>query len=74
MVISDVVMPGMSGPELVKEVHERCPNGGAVMMSGFGALEALPPEAQFLTKPFRLPDLLAAVQKALQSTDNRSAS
>lgn len=69
LVVSDVVMPGMTGPELVHELAEMAPRGPVVFMSGYtgGVLEAhgLPPDAVVLSKPFTSETLLAAVSEAL---------
>lgn len=68
LLISDVVMPGMDGPTLVRLLGER-PNAFAVIfMSGYaedvvGGSDAS--ACHFLMKPFSLPDLVAKVGEAL---------
>ncbi|HEY6012503.1 MAG TPA: PAS domain S-box protein [Candidatus Limnocylindrales bacterium] len=71
VLITDVVMPGMSGIELAEQVLDRYPNAGVVMLSGYTA-ETLDLERVvgrggiFLTKPVPSEDLLAAVASAAE--------
>jgi signal transduction histidine kinase/ActR/RegA family two-component response regulator len=63
VVISDVVMPGMSGPDVVARLRERSAIGKALFMSGYAEHSALAngvlsSELQFIQKPFA-PDALA---------------
>jgi two-component system cell cycle sensor histidine kinase/response regulator CckA len=70
LVVSDVVMPGMDGPTLLKELRGRNPEIKIIFVSGY-AEEAfsknLPSEEQytFLAKPFTLKQLVAEVKKTL---------
>jgi two-component system cell cycle sensor histidine kinase/response regulator CckA len=70
LVVSDVVMPEMDGPTLLKELRRRDPNVKIVFVSGY-AEEAfsknLPSQEQyaFLAKPFTLKQLVAEVKKTL---------
>ncbi|HUL88575.1 MAG TPA: response regulator [Pseudolabrys sp.] len=70
LVVSDVVMPEMDGPTLLKELRERDPNVKIIFVSGY-AEEAfsknLPSQEQyaFLAKPFTLKQLVAEVKKTL---------
>ncbi|NUT56752.1 MAG: response regulator, partial [Thermoleophilia bacterium] len=70
-VLSDVVMPGLSGPEVVGRLQALRPELGAVFMSGYapesmGSLRG----HELVRKPFTAPQLLEAVRRAL---DGRSA-
>src|ERR1039458_7773417 len=40
LVVSDVIMPEMCGPELVRRITKMCPTIAVVMMSGYLAAEA----------------------------------
>jgi two-component system cell cycle sensor histidine kinase/response regulator CckA len=70
LVVSDVVMPEMDGPTLLKELRRRDPSVKIIFVSGY-AEEAfsknLPEQEQyaFLAKPFTLKQLVAEVKKTL---------
>jgi two-component system cell cycle sensor histidine kinase/response regulator CckA len=70
LVVSDVVMPEMDGPTLLKELRGRDPDVKIIFVSGY-AEEAfaknLPSQEQyaFLAKPFTLKQLVAEVKKTL---------
>ncbi len=71
VVVSDVVMPGMSGSELARRLAARRPRIPVILMSGYADdIDALmePAEpAAFLDKPFTIEQLLQAVEDALPS-------
>jgi two-component system cell cycle sensor histidine kinase/response regulator CckA len=70
LIVSDVVMPEMDGPTLLKELRRRDPDVKIIFVSGY-AEEAfsknLPSQEQyaFLAKPFTLKQLVAEVKKTL---------
>lgn len=69
LLLTDVVMPGMLGPELAQRVRERRPAAAVAYMSGF-AETVLGPAADLepgvlLDKPFTAAALLAHVRGAL---------
>lgn len=70
LVLSDVVMPNGTGPDLVTAIRRTNPNVRVLFMTGFAAtthLEplTLPPDAPVVAKPFSLEQLLRAVASAL---------
>ncbi|ODS57015.1 MAG: hypothetical protein ABS36_05810 [Acidobacteria bacterium SCN 69-37] len=70
LVISDVVVPGMSGPEIVAELEHLRPGLPALYISGGadlggGAGEGTGPTGLLLQKPFSSTDLLARVRHVL---------
>jgi CheY-like chemotaxis protein len=66
LLVSDVIMPGMCGPELVRRIAQLCPTAAVVLMSAHIASETLPEHATFISKPFLLADLYSVVEKALE--------
>jgi two-component system cell cycle sensor histidine kinase/response regulator CckA len=67
LVVTDVVMPGMSGATLVERLREARPALPAIFMSGYtDQPDALPADAAFMSKPFSRETLLAEVAKALE--------
>jgi two-component system, cell cycle sensor histidine kinase and response regulator CckA len=73
LVVSDVVMPEMDGPTLLKSMRERNPNLKIIFVSGYAedAFEKSLPENQqfaFLPKPFTLSQLVAAVKETMTSS------
>ncbi len=72
LLLTDVVMPGIGGVELVKRARVSHPNLPVMFMSGYASdlvalREALMQESSFLEKPFTKRSLLAKVYAILQS-------
>ena len=70
LVVSDVVMPEMDGPTLLKELRRDNPDLKFVFMSGYtdDALATLDSgeEFAFLQKPFQLAELVSKVKEVIQ--------
>jgi two-component system cell cycle sensor histidine kinase/response regulator CckA len=69
LLISDVVMPGMDGPTMVREARKSRPELKILFMSGY-AEEQLRKSidienVNFLPKPFSVTDLAAAARRAI---------
>ena len=72
LVVSDVVMPEMDGPALMKELRKRNPDIKIIFVSGYAedAFEkSLPDRKQFnfLPKPFTLKQLVSVVKETMTS-------
>jgi len=72
LVVSDVVMPEMDGPTLLRELRRRRPELKVIFISGYAeeAFKKNLPEGEhftFLPKPFSLKDLVAAVKDTMAS-------
>ncbi len=72
IVVSDVVMPEMDGPSLLRELRKKYPDLKFIFVSGYAEdafARNLPPEAKFgfLPKPFSLKQLAVAVKETLDS-------
>jgi two-component system cell cycle sensor histidine kinase/response regulator CckA len=70
LVVSDVVMPEMDGPTLLKELRRRDPDIKYIFVSGYAEdafAKSLPegPAPDFLAKPFTLKQLVAAVKQTM---------
>src|ERR1700716_3675962 len=70
LVVSDVVMPEMDGPTLLKEMRTRNPNLKIIFVSGYAedAFEKSLPENEqfaFLAKPFALSALVEKVKQTM---------
>jgi two-component system, cell cycle sensor histidine kinase and response regulator CckA len=69
MVITDVVMPRLTGLELIPQLLTLSPNLPILMISGYPREDASPTVAsggvEFLPKPFRLDELLKNVRSLL---------
>ena len=70
LLLTDVVMPNMSGPELAEQLCEARPQTRVLYMSGYaesGVADGgfLRPEVQLLAKPFTFEQLLAHVRDVL---------
>jgi two-component system cell cycle sensor histidine kinase/response regulator CckA len=76
LVLTDAVMPGMSGPELCAHLRRMRPELRVILMSGYSEetshSDALPSGVQRLRKPFTTPDLSRALRTALEYAPNSS--
>ncbi len=77
LVISDVMMPNMNGPELVGRVRDKFPNVKALLISGYteDVLEDIMSDVslkgiEFLAKPFT-PDVFATRIRNVLSSENK---
>ncbi len=75
LVISDVIMRGMSGPELAREIETRLPGTPVLLVSGYpgGPEEVNPQQVAFLAKPFTRETLLAKVREVLDAEGSPSS-
>lgn len=62
LVITDCLMPGMSGPQLVAQLKERRHSANYLLISAYRHEEE-GTDLPFLSKPFTAGQLLAAIQK-----------
>jgi signal transduction histidine kinase/ActR/RegA family two-component response regulator len=72
LVVTDVIMPGMSGTDLAREVSARYPAITLLLMSGYPGDDVLmrdvvPGQYPFLAKPFPMATLLHAVRRLLDA-------
>ncbi len=73
LVITDMVMPGLSGLELLERIKSERSDTGVLLMSGKGSISSAVKAIQlgaidFIEKPFPDPEVLAlAVQRALKA-------
>jgi DNA-binding response OmpR family regulator len=67
LLITDVVMPGMSGPEVAEQLKHYHPQMRPLFLSGYSSHAALPvaDAGAFLQKPFTVDTLLARVRERL---------
>jgi signal transduction histidine kinase len=69
LVVTDITLPGMEGPELLRRLRERRPDARAVFISGYdaetvrGDLDGTP----LMTKPFSPLDLVRRVRAVLDA-------
>lgn len=71
LILTDVMMPGLNGLDLLQTVKEHTPNQAVVIMTGFAEkeiiLRALKAEADdFISKPINLLQLKTTIQKVLE--------
>lgn len=75
LVASDVVMPAMGGPDMLKRLREARPDLPVLFLSGYSADEVAARgslDAPFLEKPFEGNELLRAVRLALDGAAGQS--
>lgn len=71
IIITDVVMPGMSGPDMITQITEDFPNIKVIFISGYGEdafIETYGSERKFnfLSKPYSLKQMVMKVKEVLE--------
>ena len=71
VVLSDIIMPGASGLEVLKQARKRDPNTIVILITGFASLETAIDAIRegaydYITKPFKLEQLKNVVKNALE--------
>ena len=62
ILVTDVIMPGMSGPQLAREIERRSPDVKVLFVSGYAAPdEAGTPLVPYLQKPYTTVELIEAL-------------
>jgi len=77
IVVTDVVLPGMSGADIVRRLREFLPNLKALFMSGYtdnaivhhGVVD---PGVPFIQKPFTLSEFTAKISEVLKQEKSTS--
>jgi FixJ family two-component response regulator len=72
LLVTDMVMPGLSGPELAVRLQQEHPGLSVLFMSGYSEHAATEmanadPSVRLLTKPFSRAAILRAVRETLQN-------
>jgi DNA-binding response OmpR family regulator len=76
LLVTDVILPGRSGPDLAEQLLARHPGLRVLFVSGYtqdaigrdGVLQA---DVEFLQKPFRMGALMARVRSVLENSGAR---
>ena len=68
LLVSDVAMPEMCGPDLAEQVRLLSPSSAVMLMSGSFVVGQLPQGIPFVSKPFLPSDLLRSVESALRKS------
>ena len=63
VLVTDHLMPGMSGVELAGALKDRLPNLPVLIVSGYAETEGIAPDLPRLEKPFRRSDLVNALSE-----------
>ncbi|WP_260181481.1 ATP-binding protein [Sphingomonas sp. BK580] len=61
LLVSDHMMPGMTGTALARQLRALLPGLGVLIVSGYADVETLSPDLAHLPKPFRQDDLAQAL-------------
>ncbi|MBI2358164.1 MAG: sigma-54-dependent Fis family transcriptional regulator [Deltaproteobacteria bacterium] len=76
LVITDLMMPGMKGTELVRRLREIDPEAPALLITAFGSIESAVEAMRagafnYVTKPFRTEEILLQVSRAVEESSLR---
>ena len=74
LLVSDVTMPEMEGPELAEKLKAKRPRLQIILLSGYSHAQIVLQRGwKFIQKPFRPQELKAAVEDSLKYSSDRPA-
>ena len=65
LIVTDIIMPGLRGDDLVRQIKKQYPTTAAIFISGYLDAAQRVEDTVILEKPFLFPDLGRAVEEAL---------
>jgi DNA-binding NtrC family response regulator len=74
LVIADIIMPRLSGTQLLKEIHQRNQDTRVIMMTGIPSRESILDTIEYqgftyLTKPIQVETMKYLIDRALESPE-----
>lgn len=72
LLVTDHLMPGMTGAALAREARRIKPGLPVLIVSGYAEVEGVAPDLPRLTKPFRNAELTAMIATLMQSSQETS--
>jgi CheY-like chemotaxis protein len=66
LLVTDHLMPGITGAELARDLLSRLPDLQVLIISGYAEAEGIDPDIPRLTKPFRNDELAACLFASAQ--------
>jgi CheY-like chemotaxis protein/two-component sensor histidine kinase len=69
LLVTDHLMPGMTGAQLAREVHVLRPGLPVLIVSGYAEMDGLAPDLPRLLKPFRAAELAERVASVMPGVD-----
>ena len=76
LVLTDVSMPRLSGPQLVRRIRAERPGTPILLMTGYSPTMVIPTDVfdcPMLRKPFTVETLMTAIDTAMRSRDGSSS-
>jgi len=73
LVVTDIVMPGKRGDEMLREIRKSRPETAGIFISGFADVQDLDASIPVLEKPFAFPGLGRRVRETLDQAQNQKA-
>jgi CheY-like chemotaxis protein len=73
LVVTDLVMPNMSGRELTEQIHRVAPQMRILWSSGYARSNSPEETERYLQKPFTSQDLLRKVKQVLTESEPDTA-
>ena len=71
VLVTDYLMPGLSGTELARAVQERYPGGPVLVLPGYADVEGFAPALPRLVKAFKPIDLAAKLREMRSAANSR---
>ena len=66
LVVTDHLMPGMTGSELARQIRDRLPGVPVLLVSGYAEVEGVAPDLPRLVKPFKKDNLASSIAALTQ--------